>query len=299
VRFGYFEPHTIQEAVSLLSKYDGKAKVVAGGTDLINLIRAGAIRPEYVVDIGHVAGLDYLKYDEEGTLSIGALTTISVLEKSEELKQRHPVISRAAGQLGPVAIRNVGTVGGNLCNASPAADTAPALLGLTARVKIAGPAGARTIPLEDFFLGPSRTVLQTGEIVVGIQAPPLPPGARGVYLKHSIRGAADLAIVSVAVIAGFDGQCCRSVKIALGAVAPTPMRARRAEGMLEGKEIDGALIENAARAAAEESRPITDVRASADYRKAMVEVLTKQAVTMALGKGEAVNEIIDDIGGGT
>ncbi|OGQ49672.1 MAG: hypothetical protein A3I10_05700 [Deltaproteobacteria bacterium RIFCSPLOWO2_02_FULL_57_26] len=276
--FDYLEPQTIQEAVSLLTKYDGKAKVIAGGTDLMNLIRTKMIRAEYVVDIEHVPGLDYVRYDDKGALTIGALTTIRALELSAELKEHHPVISQAAGQLGSMAIRNMGTIGGNLCHASPAADTAPSLIGLGATVKIVGPAGKRTVALEDFFTGPGQTVLQRGEMAVEIQVPSMPRHTQGVYLKHSIRGTADLAIVGVAVIATLDGERCQNVKIVLGAVAPTPMRARNAEEVLEGKEIDDALIENAAQAAADESRPITDVRASADYRKEMVKVFTRWAI---------------------
>ena len=276
--FDYLEPQTIQEAVSLLTKYDGKAKVIAGGTDLMNLIRTKMIRAEYVVDIEHVPGLDYVRYDDKGALTIGALTTIRALELSAELKEHHPVISQAAGQLGSMAIRNMGTIRGNLCHASPAADTAPSLIGLGATVKIVGPAGKRTVALEDFFTGPGQTVLQRGEMAVEIQVPSMPRHTQGVYLKHSIRGTADLAIVGVAVIATLDGERCQNVKIVLGAVAPTPMRARNAEEVLEGKEIDDALIENAAQAAADESRPITDVRASADYRKEMVKVFTRWAI---------------------
>lgn len=284
--FDYLEPRTIEEAVSLLSRYGGEAKVIAGGTDLTNLIRTKTIRPKYVVDIERIPGLDYMRYDDDGTLSIGALTSIRSLETSAELKKRHPVISQAAGQLGSVAIRNVATIGGNLCHASPAADTAPSLIGLRAKVKIAGPAGERAVPLEGFFIGPGQTVLKRGEIVVEIQVPPVPAHTKGVYLKHATRGSADLAILGVAVIATLDGVRCRNVRIVLGAVAPTPMRARNAEKLLEGKALDDALIENVARIASDETRPITDVRSSADYRREMVKIFTRYAIEAALGKEE-------------
>jgi carbon-monoxide dehydrogenase medium subunit len=282
MRFDYLEPHTIEEAVSTLTKYDGKAKIIAGGTDLMNLIRTRMIRPEYVVDIGRVSGLDNVEYDDKGELLIGALTTIRALEISAEVKKHHPVISQAAGQLGSMAIRNVGTIGGNLCNAAPCAETAPSLIALGARVKIAGPAGERTVTLEDFFTGPGQTVLQRGEIVLEICVPSMSPHTRGVYLKHSIRGTEDLAIVGVAAVATVDGKRCRNVKIVLGAVAATPMRARNAEKVLEGKEMDDALMESAAQAASNESQPITDVRASADYRKEIVKVFTRRAVNEAV-----------------
>lgn len=286
MRFQYLQPLTLQEATSLLVEKDGEAKVIAGGTDLINLIRTKAIRPRYVVDIGRIPGLDHVRYDRDGMLSIGALTTLRSLETSIAIRQRHPVIAQAAAQLGSVAIRNVGTIGGNLCHASPAADTAPSLMALGATVKIFGPAGERTVALEEFFTAPGRTVLQRGEILAEICVPPMPPGSKGAYLKHASRGAADLAIVGVAVVAATDGGCCEGVKIALGAVAPIPMRPRNAERMLDGKEINSALIEQAAQAAADESRPITDVRASADYRREMVKVFTSRAIKRVSGKGE-------------
>ena len=280
MRFNYLEARTIEEAVSLLSQYDGKAKVIAGGTDLMGQIRNKAIKPEYVVDIGGIKGLDYIKYDEKQGLTIGALTPIRSLEKSLELKQRFPVISHAASQLGSIAIRNVGTIGGNLCNAAPSAETAPALIGLSARAKIAGGDGEKVVPLEDFFIGPGTTLLGKGEILVEIQVPVPRPNTKGVYFKHGLRGTIDLALVGVAVIAAFEteGKVCKDIKIVLGAVAPTPMRARKAEEILRGKKIDKSLIDQSAEVAADEARPISDVRASAEYRKEMVKVFTRRAL---------------------
>jgi len=286
MRFQYIQPLTLQETAALLAEYDGEAKVIAGGTDLINLIRTKTIRPHYVVDIGRIPGLDHVGYDGDGALAIGALATIRDLETSNDVKQRHPVIAQAAGQLGSVAIRNVGTIGGNLCHASPAADTAPALIALGAKVRIIGPAGERTVALEEFFTGPGRTVLQRGEILAEVHVPPMPRDTKSVYLKHTSRGAADLAIVGVAVSVTWDRGCCRNVRIALGAVAPMPIRARNAERVLEGNEINDALIEQAAEAAAAESRPITDVRASADYRREMVKVFTQWAIGRVVGQKE-------------
>jgi carbon-monoxide dehydrogenase medium subunit len=290
MRFQYLQPLTLQEATSLLAEYDGEAKVIAGGTDLINLIRTKAIRPRCVVDIGRIPGLDHVRYDADGTLSVGALATLRTLETSNDVKQRHPVIAEAAGQIGSVAIRNVGTIGGNLCHASPAADTAPSLITLSASVKIVGPAGERSVYLEDFFAGPGRTVLQRGEMLAEVRVPAMPLHSKGVYLKHASRGAADLAIVGVAAIGTMDGGRCRNLKIALGAVAPTPVRARNAAAVLEGKEISDALIEQATEAAAAESRPITDVRASADYRREMVKVFTRRAIGKVTGKAQGARE---------
>ena len=278
MRFNYLEPRTVKEAVSLLITYQGMAKVIAGGTDLLNQIRLKMIKPEYVVDIGYIPGLDYIKYDPEGQLSIGALATIRSLEMSAELRRHHPVISQAASLIGSMAIRNVGTIGGNLCHASPSSETAPSLIGLGAGVKLMGPDGERTVALEKFFTGPGQTVLQKGEFMVEIQVPPMPPNAKGVYLKHSLRGTVNPAIVGVAAIVATDSERCKEIKLVLGAVAPTPIRAKKAEAILRGEEINDALIEKAAQAASDESSPITDVRASADYRKEMVKVFTRYAL---------------------
>lgn len=284
MRFNYLEPATIEEAVSLLGKYDGKAKVVAGGTDLVVQIREKLIAPEYVVDIGYISGLDRIDYDETQGLRIGALATIRAIEKSSKICQVYPAIAQSAGLLGSVAIRNVATIGGNLCNAAPSADTAPALIGLAAKGKIIGPDGEKIVSLEEFFTGPGCIVCEPGELLVEIQVPVPSPGTRGVYLKHG-RSAIDLATVGVAVIMTMEpGAVCRDVKIVLGAVAPTPMRARKAEEVLRGKKVEPALIEKSAQAAADEARPITDVRASAEYRKEMVKVYTRRAIAQLVAQ---------------
>lgn len=280
MRFEYLKPTTIEESVSLLIKYDGNAKIIAGGTDLVVQMKQRVVRPKYVVDIEGISGLDYIDYNEGQGLMIGALTTIRSLETSTQLLQRYPVISQAANQLGSPAIRNLGTLGGNLCNAAPSAETAPALIGLSARAKIVGPNGERVVPLEEFFIGPGNTILKSGELLIEIQVPVTLPGTRGVYLKHGIRGTMDLAIVGVAVIMTLDpkSEICHDIKVVLGAVAPIPMRARNAEDIIRGKRIDEVLINRCAQAASDEARPICDVRASAEYRKEMVKVFTRRAI---------------------
>lgn len=284
MRFNYLEPKTIEEAVSLLSKYGRKAKVIAGGTDLLMQIRNKTIKPEYVVDLGGISRLDYIGYENERSLLIGALTTIRALERSVELQRRYTIISQAAGQLGSVAIRNVATIGGNLCNAAPSAEIVPALIGLSAKAKIVGPDGERIVAVEDLFTSPGQTVLTSGELLVEIQVPTPPPNTKGVYLKHAIRGSIDLAILGVAAIVTLNGNVCCDVKIALGGVAPTPMRARKAEEVLKGETIDATLIQKAAKVVSAESNPITDVRASAEYRREMLEVFTRRAIDAAITK---------------
>jgi carbon-monoxide dehydrogenase medium subunit len=281
--FQYLEPSSTKEAISLLVKHKDEPKVIAGGTDLVVQMRNRVVKPQYIVNIGFIPGLDYVSYEKKNGLRIGTLTTIRALEKSSEIRQKHPVIAKAASQLGSVAIRNVATLGGNLCNAAPSADMAPALLALSAKAKIVGPTGKKVVLLEDFFTGPGRTILRTGELLIEVQVPLSPPRTGGVYLKHTIRRAMDLAIVGVAAVITLatDGVC-RDAKIALGAVAPTPIRARHAEAVIINKVIDEVLIRKCAGAAAEEVRPISDVRASAEYRREMVKVLTRYAIKEAL-----------------
>lgn len=278
--FEYLEPTSVSEGISLLAKYSGEAKVIAGGTDLLVKMKQGKESPQYVIDLKSIPGLDYINYDSEEGLRLGALVTIRALEQSTEVHQRYPAISQAASRLGHVAVRNIATLGGNLCNAVPSADMAPALVGLSARAKIVSPGGERVVPLEDFFTGPGDTVLKKGELLVEIQVPVPLLNTRGIYLKHSMRGTFDLAIVNVAVVVTLEpeDEVCKDIKIVLGAVAPTPMRAKRAEAVIKGKRIEDKVIEEAAQIASEQARPISDVRASAEYRKEMVKVFTRRAI---------------------
>ncbi|HUT69874.1 MAG TPA: xanthine dehydrogenase family protein subunit M [Desulfatiglandales bacterium] len=288
MRFEYTEPVTIEDAVNLLAKHNGKAKVIAGGTDLIVQMRQKMIKSDHLIDIARIPGLDRIDYDDEGGLRIGALTTIRAIEKSAEIRENYPAISQAASKLASVAIRNLGTVGGNLCNASPSAEMAPALIGLGANVKIVGPEGEREVVLEDFFTGPGSTVLKKGELLVEIHVPVSLPGTRSVYLKHAVRGAMDLALVGVAVVIVMDpgDGVCQDIRVVLGAVAPTPMRARSAEEVIKGKRMDKSLIEKSAEAASAEASPISDVRASAEYRSQMVKVFTRRALSQVTGATE-------------
>ena len=292
MRFEYLKPKTIQEAVSLLKQHTGKAKVLAGGTDLMVQVRAGMTmqepkeKPQYVIDIESIPGFADINYDEKDGLKIGPVAKIRALEKSSLLHQRYPVIAQAASQLGSVAIRNVATVGGNICNGVPSAETLPALIGLGAKGKIAGPAGERVVPLEEFFVSSGKTVVKADELLIEIQVPKLSANTKAAYLKCGKRwGTFDLAIVNVAAILTMDsdGKTCRDAKIVVGNVASTPMRARSAEDILKGNKIDDALIEKAAQAASDQANPRSgSIRASAEYKKAMVKVFVKRAVKQAL-----------------
>jgi len=284
MRFKYLEPATIEEAISLLGEYDDKAKVIAGGTDVMVLIRNKTLKPEYVIDITNIPGLNCIDYDDKG-LRIGALTTISEIEKSEVTRQHYPIISQAAGKLGSIAIRNVATIGGNLCNAVPSADTAQPLVALSARTKIIGPDGERVLPIEEFLIGVSKTALKTGELLVEIQVPVPAPGTRGVYLKYT-RTAVDLAMVGVAIVMTVeDSDVCRDVKIVCGAVAPTPMRASKAEEVIRGKRIDQALIDRCAQEASNEASPrASSIRGTPEEKKEVIALFVKEAIEQILAK---------------
>jgi carbon-monoxide dehydrogenase medium subunit len=265
----------------MLSRYQGRSKIIAGGTDLILQIRNKAINPEYVIDITRIPGLDDMTFDDQQGLRLGALTTIRALERSVELQRNYPIISQAAGQLGSVAIRNVATLGGNLCNALPSAETAQVLVALSAQVRSIGPGGERILLLEDFFTGVGETLLKPDELLLEIFVPRMEPHTLGTYIKHSARGAIDLAIVNITVVVTMDPdkKICREARIVLGAVAPTPLRSRKAENVLKGEKIDGSLIERAAQVASEETRPRNaSIRGSSEYKKEMVRVLTGRAI---------------------
>lgn len=276
----YYEPVNVNEAVSLFDKYKENAKVVAGGTDLVVSLNNYYVKPKCLINLNTIPDLDHIKFEKGQGVKIGALATISSLRRSKELKQKYPMIYQAANQFANPTIRNMATVGGNLCNAAPSADMAPSLVALGAKVKIAGPNGERIILLEDFFAGAKKTVLQAGEILVEIQVPELPPNTRGAYIKYAMKSKADLPVVGVAVVATVDKEkVCQDVKIVLSNVASTPIRARSAEDLLKGKKINDDLIAQCGQAAYDEARPRAgSFRVSAEYKKEMAKVFTGKLV---------------------
>jgi len=280
--FDYLAPKTIDEALSLLSQHKEKARLIAGGTDLIpQLKRREGKAPQYLIDLKDIPDLDYINFDADNGLSLGALATIKAVASSPVIRDRFGVLCQAAESMASPQVRNRGTIAGNICNAVPSADTAPALLTLEAKLKLVSQRGERIVAIEDFFTGPNQTVID-GEILKEIQVPTPPPKSQGVYLKLSPRRAMDLAMVGVAVLVVPDNGKCKDIRIALGAVAPTPLRAKKAEAVLKGQAFDENLIEKAAQAAAGEAKPIDDHRASAEYRREMVEVLVKRAIEQAV-----------------
>jgi carbon-monoxide dehydrogenase medium subunit len=280
-RFEYFEPKTLDDAVALLSVDDGKANVLAGGTDVLVEIKEDVRRPDYLVNIKKISDMDQLEYDARTGLRFGALVTAREIEISAAVQEKYPGLCQSVREIGSIQIRNRATVAGNICRASPSADTLPPLIADGASVDIYGPEGERVVLLEGIFTGPGRTILQPNEIITEVRVPPPAPHTGSVYIKHGRRKAMELATVGVAVSLTLDGKVCREIRIVLGAVAPTPIRAHQAEAVLRNQPLEQRLIEMAAQAAVNESRPISNVRGSAQYRREMVAVLTKRAVARA------------------
>lgn len=281
-RFEYLAPKTTDEALSLLSQHKGKAKVIAGGTDVVPQLKRRETRaPQYIIDLKGITGLDYIKYDEVNGLTLGALATIHAVETSSIIREKFNILFQAAESMASPQVRNRGTIVGNICNAVPSADSAPALLTLEARLKLISQKGERIVNIEDFFTAPNQTVLADEEILQEIQIANLLPASKGIYLKLTPRRSMDLAIVGVAAMVIPENGVCKDIRIALGAVAPTPIRAKQAEGILKGQKFNDELMEKAAQVAAEEARPIDDHRASAEYRREMVKVLTRRAIEQA------------------
>jgi carbon-monoxide dehydrogenase medium subunit len=288
-RFEYLEPETLLEACNLLSQHKGKAKVIAGGTDLLVKMKKGEIAPKYLIGLDSIPNLDYITHDEASGLKIGILTTLGTLQMSPLIQSRYNVLAQAIHKLAFPQIRSLATLAGNLCNAAPSADSAPALIVIGARLKLASATGERTISVEEFFTGPYKTVLGSGELLAEIQILNPPCHSAGIYLKHSLRHTHDLPTANVAVMITLEPNkdICKDIRIALGTVTPTPMRATEAEDILRGKPFKDKLIEQVAQMAAGESRPRNSlVRGPAEYRREVTKVLTRRAVIQALNKAQ-------------
>jgi carbon-monoxide dehydrogenase medium subunit len=299
-KFDYLKPKTIDEALSLLNQYGKKATLIAGGTDVIVMIKQKTMSPDVLISLRGIPGLDQTQYD--GSLRIGPMVTHRAIEKSRLIRKEFSALSDAADVLGSVQIRNVATIGGNICTAAPSADTAAPLLVLGAQVKIRSLKGERTVPIEAFFKGPGETVLNEGELVTELIIPKPLPNTGSAYWKHQRRLALELPILGVSALLSLDKSkvscsdmlcttspistilhtmeqdelICKEVRIALGVAAPTPMRAMKAENLLRGKKISDELLEEVAETASKEAQPRDTLRAEAWYRRDMIRVLVKR-----------------------
>lgn len=282
--FEYLAPKTIEETLLLLSMHKGQARLLAGGTDLLIDMKRRKEQPRYVIGLKQVSDLDFFNYDQTNGLCFGPLVTVHTLETSALIKEKFPVLSQGASVLGSVQVRNLATVVGNLCSALPSSDMAPGLIVLGADLKIAGLKTERLVPVEAFFRAPGESILAPGELVTQIQVPNPPALSGTAYLKHMTRSAMDLSIVGVAVLIVLKNGMCREARICLGTAGPVPMRARHAEEVLIGKPFEAVLVEKAAQLASQECGPRSSMRASAEYRREMVAVLTRRAIHQAAEK---------------
>jgi carbon-monoxide dehydrogenase medium subunit len=274
----YFEPKTVSEALSLLEKHGTEAKVIAGGTDVMVDIKFKE-EPGGLLNIKKLPGLSGIKENGAG-LRIGALTTIREIETSALVREKLPVLWESAHQFASLQVRNTATIGGNICRASPSGETLAPLLVLEAIAKCVFPDGEKRLPFTSFFQGPGKSSVGTNGLLTEIEIPYPSAGSQGVYLKHAVRGAMDIAMVGVAILLTPDAgkNNMQAVRIGLGAVAPTPVRAPKTEALLRGKPLTAALVKEAGALAATEASPISDQRSSAENRRWIVEALTRRGL---------------------
>ncbi len=284
-QFELLEPTTIKEAAQLLASHGDKAKILMGGVDLVSRMMRWQIKPEYVVSIRRIPGLDYVEGDGKRGLKIGAMTTLRSIELSQTIERDYAVLYEAVRQIASIQVKTMSTVVGNLCVSTPASDIAPVLCVLEAKLKIVGKNKDKVVPIEDFFVDVGKTVLEPGQIVTEIQIPAASPETGAAFFKlKPVK--ASISKVNAAVMLGIKNGTCNKARIALGSVAPKMIRATRAEETIGGKMVDEDLIVRTAEAAAEESKPITDLRSTEEYRKEMVAVLVRRAIKAALERAK-------------
>lgn len=281
--FEYFAPASLNEACELLAKLGPGAKVFAGGTDILSKMKQELLSPKAIVSIKNLKELSEIRLENNDVI-IGARVTHNNLINSPVLQEKYPSICNAAHQMANNQVRNIGTIGGNIVNAVPSADLPPLLIALGATVKLVGASGERVLPLEEFFTGPNESVIKQDEIltefIIRDQS-----FTGSTFLKFALRRSGALAVASVAVAVIMEGNICKKARIALGAVAPTPLRAKKAEEIITGKEITDEVLEEASNCAAAESKPISDIRGSEEYRRNLVRVLTGRALRKTIAEG--------------
>ncbi len=281
-RFDYLAPKNLKEAIEVMSDRP-EAIPLAGGTDLLVQMKEEHRPVQVLLSLKRVPEVH--RFSQNGMLTFGSAVTVGQIAADRQIQQNYTSLAMGAGLIGSVQIRNMATVGGNLCNAAPSADTAPPLLVLGAQAVIANTRGERTIPLEAFFLGPGQAALQSGELLKEIIVPKPPQRSGSFYVRHTSRARMDIAVVGVAaaITLNADGTII-DARLALGAVAPVPMRVTAAETLLRGHTLSDELLQEVGATAAQEAKPIDDLRASAEYRRRLVNVLTQRALRSAFAR---------------
>ncbi len=289
--FQYFAPESVQEAIEFLQERGSGSRPLAGGTDLVVQMKEGSTKfplPSSLVSLRRVQELKGVEFSEAEGLRIGAGATMAELAASADLRDRFSAIAEGAAVVGSLQTMNMATVGGNFCNAAPSADTVPPLMVFEADAIITGPSSQRWLPLDRFFFAPGKTALSPYDLLLELRALAPAAGTGSAYLRHTPRKRMDIAVVGVAALLTLGtGGMIEKARIALGAVAPTPIRAPEAEAVLEGKIVSEALFKRAAEAAADAAQPISDVRASADYRRHLVRTLTERCLQEAARRARA------------
>ena len=285
-RFELALPESLDDCLRLLAQRGPETKLLAGGTDLLPQMKNSVVMPKRVIDLSGVARVKILECDAKG-LRIGAAVPARQVEQDPRVRNGYAAVAESAALLGSVQVRNLATVGGNICNAAPSADMAPPLVALEALAVIAGPKGERRVPLSEFFTGVRKTVVGPDELLVEIFVPAPGPHSGGCYIRHTPRRELDIAVVGIASQVTMANGVCAKARISLAAVAPTPVRATAAEAALEGKPLTPELIERAADLAGQAAKPISDQRGSADFRRHLVRILTRRTLTTALARAGA------------
>ena len=283
----YEAPTSLDQAVSLLATAGDDGRLLAGGTDLIIQMRAGVRQPGQVIDAKKIPELQTLSYDAQSGLRLGAALACCEIIDNPTVRQHYPGLVEAAGLIGSDQILARASVGGNVCNGSPAADTTPALIALGATCQIAGPKGTREIAVEDFVTAPGQTVLAADELLVEFRIPAPPAKAADCYQRFIPRNEMDIAVVGVGSCVALDGDTCSAARIGLGAVAARPLLAEEAGAALVGKPLDDAAIDTAAKLAQAAASPISDMRGTAEFRTHLVGVLTRRTLKEAAARARA------------
>jgi CO/xanthine dehydrogenase FAD-binding subunit len=280
--FDYARPYSIGEAVQLLSGAGEKARVLAGGTDLLVQLRADRKQADLVVDVKRVREMNEINYNPEKGLALGAAVPCYQIYGNSSLREKYPALADVASIIGGTQIQGRASIGGNLCNAAPSADSVPLLIALRARCRIAGVAGEREVPVEEFCTAPGRTILKPGELLVSLLFPSPARGEGACYVRFIPRNEMDIAVAGAGVGVVIDDGVIRSARVALASVAPTPLFVREAGESLAGSAAGSEAIERAAEIAQQAAKPITDMRGTADYRRHLCAVLVRRALHAAI-----------------
>ncbi|MDD4170438.1 MAG: xanthine dehydrogenase family protein subunit M [Desulfotomaculaceae bacterium] len=283
--FAYFAPQTPSETLNLVSRLGNKAKILAGGTDLLIMMKEKLLKPEYLIDINEVRELKGISYEPGNGAVIGAGAKISEIEFSGIIREKYYALHQAAGELGSAQVRHMATIGGNSCHASPAAETPPPLIALGAKVLISNVFGDRELPLEEFILGNRVTALAEGEMLTKFILPEPASKSASRYAYIGRRDAMEIDAVNMAVniVLEDDARTVKTLKLVMGSVSPKPLVSTEVPAILTGREFNSELVEKAARAASGEAKPISDIRASAEYRRELVAVLTRRLLQEVFG----------------